>query len=117
MIVIAHNIRSLHNVGAIFRSCDAFGVERLYLTGFTGTPPRLEIAKTALGSEDRVVWEKPTNVSEAIEAVRRDGYTVVALENGVGARALAMRSMELSRPCCPRATKRSKSPCQDKNAR
>ncbi|OGL95197.1 hypothetical protein A2348_02650 [Candidatus Uhrbacteria bacterium RIFOXYB12_FULL_58_10] len=88
MIVIAHNIRSLHNVGAIFRSCDAFGVERLYLTGFTGTPPRLEIAKTALGSEDRVVWEKPTNVFEAIGAVRRDGYTVVALENGVGARAI-----------------------------
>lgn len=85
MIVIAHNIRSLHNVGAIFRSADAFGVERLYLTGFTGTPPRSEIAKTALGAEDRVAWEKVVDVVEAIDGIKRDGYRVVALENGVGA--------------------------------
>ena len=85
MIVIAHNIRSLHNVGAIFRSADAFGVERLYLTGFTGTPPRSEIAKTALGSEDRVAWEKVAEVVEVIEGVKAAGYRVVALENGVGA--------------------------------
>lgn len=88
MIVIAHNIRSLHNVGAIFRSADAFGVERLYLTGFTGTPPRSEIAKTALGAEDRVSWEKGVDVVEVIEGVKRDGYRVVALENGVGARPI-----------------------------
>lgn len=87
MIVIAHNIRSLHNVGAIFRSADAFGVERVYLTGFTGTPPRSEIAKTALGSEDRVAWEYG-KVVEVIETVRGMGYRVVALENGVGARPI-----------------------------
>lgn len=57
MVVIAHNIRSLHNVGAIFRSADCFAVERVYLTGITGTPPRPEIAKVALGAEDRVPWE------------------------------------------------------------
>jgi len=88
MILIAHNIRSLHNVGAIFRSADAFGVERLYLTGFTGTPPRPEIAKTALGSEDRVLWENVPDVVEVIGAVKKIGYRVVALENGIGAKPI-----------------------------
>ena len=64
MIVIAHNIRSLHNVGSIFRSCDAFGIEKLYLTGITGTPPRKEIAKVALGSEHHVTWEYVEDVSK-----------------------------------------------------
>lgn len=88
MILIAHDIRSLHNVGAIFRSADAFSVERIYLTGFTGTPPRPEIAKTALGAEDRVCWVKGIEVVEVIEEVRRQGYRVIALENGVGARPI-----------------------------
>lgn len=87
MIVIAHNIRSLHNVGAIFRSADAFGVERVYLTGFTGTPPRPEIAKIALGAEDRVAW-KAGEVFEVIRGLRGLGYLVVALDNGVGGRAI-----------------------------
>ncbi len=87
MIVIAHNIRSLHNVGAIFRSADCFGVERLYLTGFTGAPPRPEIAKVSLGAEDRVRWEV-VGVVEVIEGLKRDGYRIIALENGVNARAI-----------------------------
>lgn len=91
MVVIAHNIRSLHNVGAIFRSCDAFGAERLYLTGFTPTPPRPEIAKVSLGSEDRVPWERAENVAEVIEGLRRRGFRVLALENGVGAHAIGPR--------------------------
>ena len=63
MRLIALDIRSLHNVGAIFRSADAFSVEKLYLCGITGVPPRKEISKTALGSEQRVVWEYTQDVN------------------------------------------------------
>ena len=75
MIVIAHNIRSLHNVGSIFRSCDVFGVEKLYLTGITGTPPRKEIAKVALGSEHRVAWEHMNDVLELFARLKKGGST------------------------------------------
>jgi tRNA G18 (ribose-2'-O)-methylase SpoU len=85
MRVIAHDIRSMHNVGAIFRSCDAFGVERLYLTGYTAFPPRPEIAKVSLGAEDRVPWEADADIARVVARLRADGYRVVALENGVGA--------------------------------
>lgn len=88
MVVIAHNIRSLHNVGAVFRSADCFGVERLYLTGFTATPPRSEIAKVSLGAEDRVGWEARVDVVALIGELKADGYRVVALENGVNARPI-----------------------------
>ena len=80
MILIAHNIRSLHNVGSLFRSADAFGVERLYLTGYTGTPPRKEIAKTALGSEDRVSWERREDILPLLTELKGEGYRVLALE-------------------------------------
>lgn len=81
MIVIAHNIRSLHNVGSIFRSCDVFGVEKLYLTGITGTPPRKEIAKVALGSEHQVAWEHAHDVFELISTLKSHGCKILALEN------------------------------------
>ncbi len=80
MLVIAHNIRSLHNVGAMFRSADAFGVEKLYLTGYTPIPPRREIAKTALGSEMRVAWEKAEDVLELFHRLKKEGKKVLALE-------------------------------------
>lgn len=88
MIVIAHNIRSLHNVGSIFRSCDVFGVEKVYLTGITGTPPRKEIAKVALGSEHRVDWERVEDVFELVTRLKVEGHTLVALENGVKSQAI-----------------------------
>ncbi|HLD17956.1 MAG TPA: TrmH family RNA methyltransferase [Patescibacteria group bacterium] len=84
MVVIAHNIRSLHNVGSLFRSADAFGVERIWLTGFTGTPPRKEIAKTALGSESRVPWTWTEDVFETVRTLRADGYSIIGLETGKG---------------------------------
>jgi len=86
MIVIAHNIRSLHNVGSIFRSCDAFGISRLYLTGITGTPPRKEIAKVALGSELHVPWEHTNDIKNLIHILKQDGYEVIALENAKGSK-------------------------------
>lgn len=87
MIVIAHNIRSLHNVGSIFRSCDAFGVEKLFLTGITGIPPRKEIAKVALGSEHRVIWEQ-ADIQELLSRLEDEGRQIVALENGIGAQPI-----------------------------
>ena len=81
MIVIAHDIRSLHNVGSIFRNAAAFGVEKLYLTGITGTPPRKEIAKVALGAQDLIDWEQG-EVSHVIELLRRKDYRIYGLETG-----------------------------------
>ena len=90
MILIAHNIRSLHNVGAFFRTADAFsarggsasggGVEKIYLTGYTGCPPRKEIAKTALGSEHRVPWEHREDLDSLLVELKANGMNIVALE-------------------------------------
>lgn len=88
MIVIAHNIRSLHNVGAIFRSAAAFGVEKLILTGYTPLPPRKEIAKVALGAERLIPWEAG-EIETVIESCKKDGYTVLALEQTERAQHLA----------------------------
>jgi len=80
MILIAHDIRSLHNVGAFFRTSDAFGIKKIYLTGYTGCPPRKEIAKTALGSEHRVPWEHREELDPLITELKEKGMMVVALE-------------------------------------
>lgn len=82
MHIIAHNIRSLHNIGAIFRSADAFGIEKVWLTGYTAAPPRPEIAKVALGSDQRVSWEKVENLALVVDNLRAQGYSVAALETG-----------------------------------
>ncbi|MCR4311869.1 MAG: TrmH family RNA methyltransferase, partial [Candidatus Uhrbacteria bacterium] len=84
MIVIAHNIRSLHNVGSILRNAAAFGVEKVYMTGITATPPRKEIAKVALGAEDLVAWEAG-EITAVIDKLRADGYGIWGLETGEGA--------------------------------
>lgn len=88
MIVIAHDIRSLHNVGSIFRNAAAFGVEKLYLTGFTATPPRKEIAKVSLGAEDLVPWEAGM-IEGVIAKLKADGYAVYGLETGNDAQDIA----------------------------
>lgn len=84
MIIIAHDIRSLHNVGSILRNAAAFGVNKVYLTGYTGTPPRKEIAKVSLGAENLVPWETG-DVKEIIARLKIDGYRILALENIAGA--------------------------------
>ena len=80
MYAILHNIRSLHNVGSIFRTADAAGVETLYLCGITGTPPRKEIAKVALGAEQHVPWEYVRRTSDAIKKLKKEGVCIIALE-------------------------------------
>jgi 23S rRNA (guanosine2251-2'-O)-methyltransferase len=81
--VIAHNIRSLYNVGSIFRTCDALGVAKLFLTGFTGTPKNFRLAKTSLGAEKTVPWEHCAQLRRLIKKLKAGGVTVAALENNV----------------------------------
>jgi len=77
--VLLHNVRSLYNVGAFFRTADAVGLSRLYLSGFTGAPPSRQIAKTALGSEQTVQWER-TEPLAAIDERRSAGWETAAIE-------------------------------------
>ena len=78
--VILHNIRSLHNVGSTFRSCDAFGVSELLLSGYTPHPPRPEINKTAIGAEEFVKWTGWDDVQKMCTSLKEEGYTLVGLE-------------------------------------
>jgi len=79
-ILWLHDIRSLHNVGAAFRCADAFGVNELWLSGFTPTPPRPEITKTAIGAEEHVSWKKIDDELEAIQRLKKTNYTILGLE-------------------------------------
>jgi tRNA G18 (ribose-2'-O)-methylase SpoU len=80
IVAVLENIRSMGNVGSMFRSADGAGVERILITGFTAHPPREEIAKTALGAEEHVAWEYWSRAPEAIDALRQQGYRIVGLE-------------------------------------
>lgn len=84
--VILHDIRSLYNVGSIFRTCDAFGVEHVYLTGFTPAPPRPEISKTALGAEQVVPHSYHPSTTDLVGELRDRGLTIAAAEIAEGSR-------------------------------
>lgn len=88
LIVVLDNIRSLNNIGAIFRTCDAFAVRHIYLCGITATPPSVEIHKTALGAEDSVDWTYHANTLEAVAELHSRGYTVCCLEQVHGSVSL-----------------------------
>lgn len=90
LFVIAHNIRSLHNVGSIFRTCDSFGVNKIYLTGYTGSPPDPKISKVALGADDFVPWEKSKSLLRIIKKLRADRVRVIALENNVALKTVLL---------------------------
>lgn len=79
--VLVDNVRSLWNVGSIFRTADGCGVSRLVLTGITGYPPRREISKTALGAEQAVAWRYLADPLEALGRLREEGFSPVALES------------------------------------
>jgi tRNA G18 (ribose-2'-O)-methylase SpoU len=83
------NVRSLWNVGAIFRTADGAGIGRLVLSGITGTPPRPEIAKTALGAEDAVPWIYDADPEAAARRIKSAGFRLLVLETGPGSRPLA----------------------------
>jgi 23S rRNA (guanosine2251-2'-O)-methyltransferase len=95
--VVLENVRSLWNVGSIFRTADAMGVEEIWLTGFTGRPPRKEISKTALGAEEAVPWRQAPGAAEAVETLRAAGRAIVALETA--ADAVDIRQADVRFPC------------------
>lgn len=84
LIVVLDHIRSLNNVGSVFRTSDAFRVEAVYLCGITACPPHPEIHKTALGAEDTVDWAYFSNTGEAVDNLKKEKYTICAIEQAEG---------------------------------
>lgn len=80
LVVILDNVRSLHNVGSVFRTSDAYCVEKVILCGITATPPNAEIHKSALGAEFSVDWEYYKETTEAVNELKQAGYTILAIE-------------------------------------
>ena len=78
--VLAHNIRSMHNIGSIFRTSDGAGVSKIYLTGYCACPPRAEISKTALGAEDYVPWEHYKDPVALVKKLKKEKVQIIALE-------------------------------------
>lgn len=89
IVILAHNIRSIWNVGAIFRTADAFGITKIFLTGYTASPPSKEITKTALGAESWIPWEVHKDPFAVLEQLKVDGYTIVSLEKSADSIALS----------------------------
>jgi len=88
LVVVLDNVRSLHNVGSVFRTADAFLVEAVYLCGITSTPPHAEIHKTALGAENTVEWKHYEDTHVAVDELKSQGYTVFAIEQAEGSTKL-----------------------------
>lgn len=87
-VVVLDNVRSLNNVGSVFRTADALLIESIHLCGFTGTPPHKEIHKTALGAELSVPWQHFDTTEAAIAALRAKGYTIATVEQTEGSISL-----------------------------
>ena len=97
-VVVLDNVRSLNNVGSVFRTADALLIESIHLCGFTGTPPHKEIHKTALGAELSVPWQHFDTTEAAIAALRAKGYTIATVEQTEGSISLC--------DFCPQPAKR-----------
>ena len=88
LVVVLDDVRSMHNVGSVFRTGDAFRIERVCLCGITSTPPMTEIHKTALGAEDSVAWQYYPSALEAVEALKAEGYEILSIEQAHGSTML-----------------------------
>lgn len=84
LVVVLDDIRSLHNIGSVFRTADAFRIECIYLCGITATPPHPEMHKTALGAEFTVDWKYVNNAVETVDNLRSEGYVVYSVEQAEG---------------------------------
>ena len=91
--VILDNVRSLNNIGSIFRTCDAFRIQKIYLCGITAQPPHKDIHKTALGATESVDWEYYEETSEIVGKLKEEGYLVYSAEQAEGSTSL--ESMKL----------------------
>ena len=97
LVVVLDEVRSLHNIGAVFRTSDAFLINRIYLCGITATPPHPELHKTALGAEYTVDWSYCKQTQDAINELRNEGYTILAIEQCEGSIMLGDFSVEKGR--------------------
>lgn len=96
-ILVLENIRSLHNIGALFRSADGAGSPKLILIGYSATPPRREITKTALGAEQSVEWEYFASIEDFFRAYQNEDNLILALEEGYGGRDLYQSDLSTHR--------------------
>ncbi|MDR0746259.1 MAG: RNA methyltransferase [Mediterranea sp.] len=97
LVVVLDNIRSLHNIGSVFRMSDAFCIERIYLCGITATPPHPEMHKTALGAEFTVNWKYVKNTVDAVEELKQEGYMIYSVEQTEGSVMLNELALEESK--------------------
>ena len=98
LVLVLDNVRSLHNVGALFRTADAFAIEKIWLCGITGRPPQREITKTALGATESVAWEYAPTTTAAVQQLQAAGYVVVAVEQTTDSQSLSTFQPEAGRP-------------------
>ena len=96
LTVVLDNVRSLNNIGSVFRTCDAFAVERILICGITASPPSPEIHKTALGAEDSVCWQYYKDTIDCVKELRAQGLPIVSLEQVEG--SVSMQDWEDTRP-------------------
>ena len=94
LIVVLDDIRSLNNVGSIFRTCDAFKIEKLYLCGITATPPNRKITKTAIGATESVDWEYYEKIDDLISKLKSSNVKLWAIEQADGSKSLSDLSIE-----------------------
>lgn len=93
LLVILDNIRSLNNIGSVFRTCDAFAIEKVYLCGITAKPPHNDINKTALGATDSVTWEYVEEILTLITRLKADGVKIATIEQAEN--SLALQDFEI----------------------
>ena len=97
LVVVLDDIRSLHNIGSVFRTADAFRIECIYLCGITATPPHPEMHKTALGAECTVDWKYVNNAVETVDNLRSEGYVVYSVEQAEGSIMLDELTLDRSK--------------------
>ena len=101
LVVVLDNVRSQHNVGAVFRTADAMRIERVVLCGICCCPPNQEIHKTALGAEESVEWQYYKETLDAVQALKNEGYTVYAVEQAHDSKTLEEAAGEVQRDKVP----------------
>ncbi|WP_128331054.1 RNA methyltransferase [Apibacter sp. HY039] len=97
VVILLDNVRSMHNVGSVFRTSDAFSMEKIYLCGITPTPPHREIQKTALGATESVYWQHLESISELIKSLKNEGYLIVGIEQVKGSTLLQDYKIDTSK--------------------
>lgn len=98
--LVLDNVRSLHNVGSAFRTADAFRLEKIYLTGITGTPPHREIEKSALGATRSVEWEYAEKTEDVLKKLKTNGYSIIIIEQTTDSKLLSDFLPEKNKKYC-----------------